>query len=134
MKKAFLFIVFLFAAANSFAQSTVYVNGHTKSNGTYVQGYHRTAPNSTILDNYSTQGNYNPYRGNYGTKPVQEYRQSSTYSSSYTSPSTYSTPSTYTTPVYTPSTYSTPSYTPVYTGPRGGTYYINSNGNKTYIR
>ena len=128
MKKAFLVIVFLFAAANSFAQSTVYVNGHTKSNGTYVQGYHRTAPNSTTLDNYSTQGNYNPYRGNYGTKPVQEYRSSSTYSSSYSSSSTY------TTPVYVPSTYSTPSYTPVCTGPRGGTYYINSSGNKTYIQ
>lgn len=134
MKKAFLFIVFLFAAANSFAQSTVYVQGYTKSNGTYVQGHYRTTPNSTTLDNYSTQGNYNPYTGSYGTKPVQEYRPSSTYSSSYTSPSTYSSSSTYTTPVYTPSTYSTPSYTPVYTGPRGGTYYINSNGNKTYVR
>jgi len=122
MKKAFLFIVFLFAAATSFAQSTVYVEGYTKSNGTYVQGYHRTAPNSTTLDNYSTKGNYNPYTGSYGTKPVYEYPSSSTYSSSYT------------TPVYTPSTYNTPSYTPVYTGPRGGTYYINSNGNKTYVR
>jgi hypothetical protein len=42
MKKAFLFIVFLFAAANSFAQSTVYVQGYTRSNGTYVQGHYRT--------------------------------------------------------------------------------------------
>lgn len=135
MKKAFLFIVFLFAAANSFAQTSTYVLGYTNSNGTYVQGHYRTAPNTTTLDNYSTQGNYNPYTGNYGTKPVQEYRPSSTYSSSYTSPSYSSSSSTYSTPVYSPSTYSSQSYsTPVYTGPRGGTYYINSNGNKTYIK
>ena len=134
MKKAFLFILFLFAIANSFAQSVVYVQGYTRSNGTYVQGYYRTAPNSTTLDTYSTKGNYNPYTGSYGTKSVQEYSSSSTYSSFYTSPSTYSSPTTYTTPVYTPSTYRTPTYTPVYTGPRGGTYYINSNGNKTYIK
>ena len=56
MKKAFLFILFLFAIANSFAQSVVYVQGYTRSNGTYVQGYYRTAPNSTTLDNYSTKG------------------------------------------------------------------------------
>ena len=134
MKKAFLFILFLFAIANSFAQSVVYVHGYTRSNGTYVQGYYRTAPNSTTLDNYSTKGNYNPYTGSYGTKSVQEYSSSSTYSSSYTPPSTYSSPTTQTTPVYTPSTYRTPNYIPVYTGPRGGTYYINSNGNKTYIK
>ena len=134
MKKAFLFILFLFAIANSFAQSVVYVQGYTRSNGTYVQGYYRTAPNSTTLDNYSTKGNYNPYTGSYGTKSVQEYSSSSTYSSFYTSPSTYSSPTTYTTPVYTPSTYRTPNYIPVYTGPRGDTYYINSNGNKTYIK
>lgn len=38
------------------------------------------------------------------------------------------------TPKYTaPSSYYTPSRT-IYTGSRGGQYYINSNGNKTYIR
>ena len=50
-----MFILFLFAIANSFAQSVVYVQGYTRSNGTYVQGYYRTAPNSTTLDNYSTK-------------------------------------------------------------------------------
>jgi hypothetical protein len=120
MKKAFLIIVFLFAAANSFSQSTVYVKGYTKSNGSYTQGHYKTSPNSSKIDNYSTQGNYNPYTGSYGTKRVQEYRPTSTYSSFYTSPSTYTSSRTYTTPVYT--------------GPRGGTYYINSNGNKTYIK
>lgn len=126
MKKAFLFIVFLFAAANSFAQTSTYVSGYTKSNGTYVQGHYRTAPDATITNNWSTVGNVNPYTGIPGTV---------SYSSSY---STYSSPSysNYSAPSY--STYSSPTYstysTPIYTGPRGGTYYINSNGNKTYIK
>ena len=114
MKKAFLFIAFLFAAANSFAQTSTYVSGYTNSNGTYVQGHYRTTPNTTRNDNYSTVGNVNPYTGSYGTKPASTYTPTSTYSTPTTSYSSYST-------------------TPVYTGPRGGTYYINSNGNKTYI-
>ncbi len=113
MKKLFFFIAFLFAAANSFAQTSTYVSGYTNSNGTYVQGYYRTTPNTTRNDNYSTVGNVNVYTGSYGTKQADSY---------------YVTPSTYTTPTY----YSTS--TPVYTGSRGGQYYINSNGNKTYIR
>ena len=111
MKKALFFIAFLFAVANSFAQTSTYVSGYTNSYGTYVQGYYRTTPNYTRNDNYSTIGNINPYTGSYGTKPADSY---------YSSPSYYSTPS------YISST-------PVYTGSRGGQYYINSNGNKTYI-
>jgi len=111
MKKAFFFIAFLFAVANSFAQTSTYVSGYTNSHGTYVEGYYRTTPNYTRNDNYSTIGNVNPYTGSYGTKPAESYYSSSSY-------------------------YSTPSYissTPIYTGSRGGQYYINSNGNKTYI-
>jgi hypothetical protein len=136
MKKAILFIVFLFAAANSFAQSTVYVHGYTRSNGTYVQGHYRTAPDATRNNNWTTVGNVNPYTGKAGTVP-REYSSSSYSSSTYSSPSysTYSVPTyyTYSSPSY--STYSTSTYsTPVYTGSRGGTYYINSNGNKSYIK
>ena len=137
MKKAFFFIAFLFAAANSFAQTSTYVSGYTNSNGTYVQGYYRTTPNTTRNDNYSTVGNVNPYTGTYGTKPADNYYVApSTYSApTYYSTPTYSTP-TYSTPTYSTPTYSTPTYstpTPVYTGSRGGQYYINSNGNKSYI-
>ena len=113
MKNLFFLIVFFFTTALTFAQSQVWVNGYTRSNGTYVQGYYRTAPNSTIITDWSTARNVNP----------------STTSTYYTVP-TYTT---YTTPTYTP----TPSYTStntLYTGPNGGTYYINSNGNKTYVR
>lgn len=47
----------------------------------------------------------------------------------------YSTPS-YTAPVYTLPTYnnSSSSTRTIYTGSRGGKYYINSNGNKTYVK
>ena len=83
MKKVFLFIVFLFAAANSFAQSTVYVQGYTRSNITYVQGHYRTAPDATITNNWSTVGNVNPYTGKPGTV---SYSSSTSSYSSYSSP------------------------------------------------
>ena len=44
-----------------------YVKPHITKDGTYVGGHHRTTPNSTRLDNYSTQGNTNPYTGQAGT-------------------------------------------------------------------
>lgn len=42
----------------------------------------------------------------------------------------------YSAPAYnsTPSNYDTYSTKTIYTGPQGGQYYINSNGNKTYIK
>ncbi len=48
--------------------SAEYVRGHYRSNGTYVQGYHRSSANGTKMDNYSTRGNYNPYTGAKGTR------------------------------------------------------------------
>jgi hypothetical protein len=43
-------------------------NGYTRQNGTYVQPYYQTNPNSTQYDNYSTHGNYNPHNGSYGKR------------------------------------------------------------------
>jgi hypothetical protein len=45
----------------------VYVRGHTRSDGTYVQPHYRTNPNNSTYDNYSTRGNTNPYTGRAGT-------------------------------------------------------------------
>ena len=52
------------------SQSTqsVHVSGYERANGTYVQPYERTSPNSTRSDNYSTKGNVNPYTGKAGTR------------------------------------------------------------------
>lgn len=52
----------------SFAGDT-YVNGYTRSNGTYVQGHYRSAPDNTRDNNYGTYGNSNPYTGTAGAQP-----------------------------------------------------------------
>lgn len=126
MKKLFFLIVFFLTTALTFAQSEVWVNGYTRSNGTYVQGHYRTAPDYTINNNWTTLGNVNPHTGRAGTVSRSSSFSSTYYSAPAYTQSYYSTPTTYTTPTYT-------STNTVYTGPRGGTYYINSNGNKTYI-
>ncbi|MDR0476635.1 MAG: hypothetical protein LBH14_01660 [Desulfobulbaceae bacterium] len=59
-------ITTLFLATQAMADE--YVPGYTKENGTQVQGYHRTNPNYTQYDNYSTKGNRNPYTGEKGIK------------------------------------------------------------------
>ena len=49
------------------AQSSHAVSGYTRSDGTYVAPHMQTNANSTKLDNWSTQGNVNPYTGREGT-------------------------------------------------------------------
>lgn len=44
----------------------VWVDGYYR-NGTYVKGHYRTRANGTKSDNYSTEGNVNPYTGKPGT-------------------------------------------------------------------
>lgn len=85
--------------------TSTYVNGYTKSNGTYVQGHYRSSQNSTNHDNYSTSGNYNPYTSTTGSRAKDYSTGAYNYGSGHT----------------------------IHTGSRGGQYYINSNGNKTYV-
>lgn len=64
-----------------------HVRGYTRSNGTYVQSYERSSPNSTVRDNYSYKGNTNPYTGTVGTNyyrnsPSSEYYGTSSNSNS----------------------------------------------------
>ncbi|MFQ6599843.1 SH3 domain-containing protein [Flavobacterium sp. C3NV] len=94
MKNIYCLFLFMFTL-NSYPQ--VNVKGYYRSNGTYVQPHQRTAPNSTITDNYSYPGNYNPntsydnssYRSNYNytnskTEWVDGYnRNDGTYVSGY---------------------------------------------------
>lgn len=54
--------------ASTTAQADDYVPPHVRSDGSYVEGYYRSSPNSTTLDNYSHQGNTNPYTGERGTR------------------------------------------------------------------
>ena len=82
-----------------------YQSGYTRDNGTYVQPTYKTNSNSTNLDNYSTQGNTNPYNGNSGTRAKDYSSEAQNYGSGQT----------------------------IQTGTRGGQYYINSSGNKVYV-
>jgi hypothetical protein len=63
--KTIIAIVLSLAAIGASAQ--VHVNGYTKANGTYVAPHERTAPDTTLQNNYSTKGNVNPYTGKEGT-------------------------------------------------------------------
>lgn len=85
--------------------NTTSVSGYTKSNGTYVQSHVRTMPNNTNWDNYSTKGNVNPYTGTSGSRARDYSSGANNYGIGHI----------------------------IHTGPRGGQYYNNSNGNKTYV-
>ncbi len=49
----------------------VKVKSYFRNDGTEVESYYRTKPNNSLWDNYSTQGNYNPYTGRKGTKKIK---------------------------------------------------------------
>jgi len=85
--------------------SNRYQSGYSRSNGTYVQPHNKTKANKTNLDNYSTKGNYNPYTGKNGTRAKDYSSSARNYGSGKV----------------------------IHTGSRGGQYYINSKGNKTYV-
>ena len=95
--------VFSLGALNSFADSNV--RGYVRKEGTYVAPYTRSSPNVTNRDNYSTSGNRNPYTGAAGSRA----------------------------PDYSSRSYNYGGGNPISTGPRGGQYYYNSKGNKTYV-
>jgi|GEM_PF-1161675 len=119
---AFLMIVFLSEGKSQVNPASTYVSGYTKADGTYVSGYYKTVPNTTNRDNYTTKPNVNPYTGTAGyIKPDNKPSASvSSYSNSNYSVPVRSNNSNYPAPIST--------------GTRGGPYYMNSNGNKTYIR
>ena len=104
MKKLIAVMAFM-AASIGFTQAQTWVNGYYNSYGTYVNGYYRTQSNNTNWDNWSTVGNSNPYTGSYGSR-AQDYSYGA---------------------------YNYGSGNTIYTGSRGGQYYINSNGNRTYV-
>ena len=85
--------------------NTTTVSGYSRSNGTYVQPHVRTMPNNTNWDNFSTKGNYNTFTGSTGYRAKDYSIDAYNYGSGRT----------------------------IYTGSRGGQYYYNSKGNKTYV-
>ena len=85
--------------------NTTSVSGYTRSNGTYVQSHVRTMPNNTNWDNFSTKGNSNPFTGSTGYRARDYSSGAYNYGAGHT----------------------------IHTGSRGGQYYYNSNGHKTYV-
>jgi hypothetical protein len=71
-------MVFLVVAAGSALARDTTVKGSVRKDGTYVSPHHRTTPNKTRTDNYSSKPNVNPYTGKRGTvdpyapKPAQK--------------------------------------------------------------
>lgn len=75
MKKYIFALSLILVCATAVADE--YVRGYTKKDGTYVEPYHRTSPNSRRDDNYSSRGNENPYTGKRGS--VNEENRPSSY-------------------------------------------------------
>ena len=87
MKKMIVSLLLIVFTLSSFAFAG-YVNGYTRSNGTYVKGYYRSEPNYTVRDNYGYKGNSNPYTGEYGknyyrNNHTSEYYNGYKYNYSY---------------------------------------------------
>ena len=64
--KKLTFAILVTLSISAYAQSH-YVQPYVTKDGTFVQGHYQTNPNGTRADNYSTQGNTNPYTGQQGT-------------------------------------------------------------------
>jgi len=62
-----LFFALLLALPTAVVAGTT-VRGYVKSDGTYVAPHVRSSPNSNKYDNYSSQGNVNPYTGKAGSQ------------------------------------------------------------------
>ena len=72
MIKTLCLAAYLIVTSTTHAKD-VYVKDYVKSDGTYVEPHYRTSPNNTVNDNWTTQGNYNPYTGEAGKKPQNPY-------------------------------------------------------------
>lgn len=66
--KVVIITALICAPAFALAAGSHSVNGYVTKSGTYVPPHQATNPNDTKSDNWSTQGNTNPYTGKQGTK------------------------------------------------------------------
>jgi len=68
-----------FSAPILMAKGDVSVKGYYRKNGTYVSPHHRSSPDGIKSNNWSSEGNVNPYTGTIGTKkePIEASASSS---------------------------------------------------------
>lgn len=102
-KSALLLALGLAFSSHTFADT--WVDGYHKRDGTYVPGHFRSSPNQTNWDNYSTQGNRNPFTGESGSRAPDYSSGSMNYGGGRQ----------------------------IHEGPRGGQYYYNESGRKVYV-
>jgi len=88
MKKTILFALSLICVS-SVALADTYVRGYTRSDGTYVAPHYRSESDGTVTNNYSYQGNYNPYTGSTGSNRYQHDTTSPYYNGTPYSNGTY---------------------------------------------
>ena len=70
-----LAILATLAATVATATAQVHVRGYTRSDGTYVAPHWRSTPDGDRRNNWSTQGNVNPFTGQPGTRQPDSYTQ-----------------------------------------------------------
>jgi len=80
-----ILILIIFSLFLSLAFADVHVNGYYRKNGTYVQGYWRSSPDSDPTNNFSYPGNVNPYTGKVATGNPETYLKNYYASDSYNS-------------------------------------------------
>jgi hypothetical protein len=68
MKKLIVTVLLTLGATAALADQ--YVDGYIRKDGTYVPGHFRSSPDAYKFNNFSTQGNANPYTGERGSVPA----------------------------------------------------------------
>lgn len=106
MRKVVLFLFFVLIPIAAVAQNHKYQRGYVrKSTGTFVNGHYKTRSDRTNHNNFSTRGKSNPYTGSKGYRAKDYSSGAYNYGKGKT----------------------------IYKGSRGGQYYNNSRGKKTYV-
>ncbi len=80
-----ILILIIFSLFFSLAFADVKVSGYYRKDGTYVQGYWRSSPDSDPTNNFSYPGNVNPYTGKVATGNPETYLKNYYGPDSYTS-------------------------------------------------
>lgn len=94
-----------FSTPGTVNYNTTSVRGYNRSDGTCVRSHVRTMPNNTNWDNYSTKGNSNPFTGSTGHRARDYSSDAYNYGAGHS----------------------------IHSGSRGGQYYYNDYGHKTYV-
>ena len=63
-----IFITLALILTSTLTLAGEYVSPYVRSDGTLVQGHYRSSADDSHNNNYSTQGNNNPYTGERGTQ------------------------------------------------------------------